>query len=83
VNPIRPTIILAPKSQKRARSRGVIVKGGGKNGQDVARSQTYTDKDQRTEQNKLMALMYEHRPPMPLQGPVAQLTIRSLNRKLW
>lgn len=71
MNPIRFTIILAPQSQKRARSRGFIIKGGGKHGQDLARAQTYTDEDQRTEQNKLMALMYEHRPPVPFQGPVA------------
>ena len=71
MNPIRFTIILAPQSQKRARSRGFIIKGGGKHGQDIARAQTYTDEDQRTEQNKLMALMYEHRPPVPFQGPVA------------
>ena len=71
MTPIRFTIILAPQSQKRARSRGFIIKGGGKHGQDIARAQTYTDEDQRTEQNKLMALMYEHRPPVPFQGPVA------------
>ena len=71
MNPIRFTIILEPKSQKRARSRGFLIKGGGKHGQDIARAQTYTDEDQRTEQNKLMALMYEHRPPVPFQGPIA------------
>jgi len=67
---IRFTIILEPRSQKRARSRGFIIKGGGRYGQDIARAQTYTDKDQRTEQNKLMALMYEHRPSVPFEGAV-------------
>jgi hypothetical protein len=43
---IRFTIILEPKSQKRARSRGFIIKGGGMHGQDIARAQTYTDEDQ-------------------------------------
>lgn len=85
---IRFTIILAPQSQKRARSRGFIIKGGGKHGQDIARAQTYTDKDQRTEQNKLMALMYEHRPTEPLQGPLvlgvrAYLPIPKSKPKKW
>jgi len=71
VNRIEFTISLSPRPQQRARNRGFIVRGGGRNGQDVARSQTYTDTDQRTEQAKLMALMYEHRPPAPFQGPVA------------
>ena len=64
-------IPISPKAQKRTRSRGFIIKGGGKHGQDIARAQTYTDKDQRTEQHKLIALMYEHRPPEPLQGALA------------
>lgn len=65
------TIILPPKAQKRARSGARLIKGAGKNGQDIAvPTRPHTDKDQRTEQNKLMALMYEHRPPMPLEGPV-------------
>ena len=85
---IRFTIILEPKSQKRARSRGFIIKGGGKHGQDIARAQTYTHEDQRTEQNKLMALMYEHRPPVPFQGPVtlgmrAFLPIPKSKSKKW
>ena len=58
------TIQISPKAQKRARSRA--VKSG-----DRTFTMTYTDKDQRTEQNRLMALMYEHRPPEPLQGAIA------------
>jgi len=65
------TIPLPPKAQKRARSRGVIIRGGGKLGQDIARSQSYTDSGQRTEQAKLMTLMYPHRPAAPLEGPLA------------
>ena len=88
MNLIQFTIILAPKSQKRARSRGFIVKGGGVHGQDIVRAQTYTDKDQRTEQNKLMTLMYEHRPPVPFQGPItlsvkAFLPIPKSKSKKW
>jgi Holliday junction resolvase RusA-like endonuclease len=63
-------IPIVPKAQKRARSRGFILKGAGKGGKDLARSQTYTDTDQRTEQAKIMALMYEYRPPAPLDGPI-------------
>lgn len=49
---------------------------------------TYTDKDQRMEQNRLMALMYEYRPPEPLQGPLllgvkAYLPIPKSKPKKW
>jgi Holliday junction resolvase RusA-like endonuclease len=82
------TITIPPKAQKRAKSRGFIIKGGGKKGQDIARAQTYTDEDQRTEQNRLMALMYEFRPPEPLQGPLllgvkAYLPIPKSKPKKW
>ena len=75
------TIPISPKAQKRARSRA--VQSGGQ-----TFSMTYTDKDQRTEQNRLMALMYEHRPPEPLQGPLllgvkAYLPIPKSKPKKW
>jgi len=74
-------IKISPKAQKRSRSRA--VKSG-----DRTFSMTYTDKDQRTEQNRLMALMYEHRPPEPLQGPLllgvkAYLPIPKSKPKKW
>jgi len=58
------TILLPPKAQKRARNRAVT--SGGK-----TFSMTYKDKGQRQEENKLITLIYEHRPPEPLQGPLA------------
>lgn len=53
------TISIEPKAQRRARhaNRGKF-------------SVTYKDKDQRLEEDKLIALMYEHRPSKPLQGPL-------------
>jgi Holliday junction resolvase RusA-like endonuclease len=64
------TITMIPKAQKRARNRGFIIKGGGKNGQDIARSQTYKDDTQDLEEQKFISLLYEHRPPAPLQGAI-------------
>jgi Holliday junction resolvase RusA-like endonuclease len=58
------TIILEPKGQKRARSRAI-----NSNGRSYA--MTYKDKGQRLEEDKLITLMYAHRPPQPLQGPLA------------
>jgi Holliday junction resolvase RusA-like endonuclease len=58
------TILLSPKAQKRARSRAFLI--GGK----AIAGKPYTDNDQRTEQNKLMALMYPHKPPIPFQGAI-------------
>ncbi len=65
------TIILPPKAQKRARGGARLVRGGGKKGQDIAiPTKPHTEKDQRTEQAKLMTLMYDYRPPAPLEGPI-------------
>jgi len=61
---VKFTILLPPTGQKRARSRGFVKPGG------AVCAQTYKDKGQRIEENKLIALMYEHRPPEPLQGPL-------------
>jgi len=58
------TIILEPKPQKRARSRAITS-----NGRSYA--MTYKAPGQRQDENKLMALMYTHRPPVPLLGPLA------------
>lgn len=54
------TILIPPKAQKRARH---AARGGF--------SVTYKDKGQRMEEDRLIALMYEHRPPEPLQGPLS------------
>jgi Holliday junction resolvase RusA-like endonuclease len=85
---VKFTIAIPPKPQKRARSGAFLIRGGGKKGQDIARSQTYTDKEQRTEQNRLMALMYEFRPSEPIQGPVllgvrAYMSIPQSKAKKW
>lgn len=64
------TIMLTPKAQKRARNRGFIIKGGGRNGQDIARSQTYKDDTQDIEEQKFIALLYEHRPMVPMDGAI-------------
>lgn len=53
------TIFLPPKAQKR-------VRHATRNGFTVA----YKDKGQRLEEDKLITLMYTHRPPEPLQGPL-------------
>lgn len=58
------TIILEPIPQKRARSRAINSNGR-------AYAMTYKAPGQRQDENKLMALMYAHRPPVPLSGPLA------------
>jgi Holliday junction resolvase RusA-like endonuclease len=57
------TIPLPPKAQKRARSRAVINAG-------KAFSMIYKDKGQRLEEDKFIALLYQHRPEMPFDGPI-------------
>lgn len=56
---IEIVVPIEPKAQKRAR-HGVV------NGRAIA----YTDSKQRTEASKLHALLYEHRPSTPWDGPV-------------
>jgi len=62
------SILLPPVGQKRARSRA-FKSGHGPDAKYIAT--TYKDKGQRQEENKLLTLMYEHKPPMPLQGPLS------------
>lgn len=58
---IRFTVPIEPVGQKRARHR--IVKSGSR-----VFSTTYTDKDQRTQKEKFLALAYEHRPDVPFDN---------------
>lgn len=62
---MRFTIIIPPKGQKRARA---CVRGGF--------ASTYKDKSQRQEEQNLSALLYEHRPAAPMEGPV-QIRIKA------
>jgi Holliday junction resolvase RusA-like endonuclease len=64
------TITMIPKAQKRTRNRGFLIKGGGRNGQDIARSMTYKDEGQDLEEQKFITLLYEHRPETLIQGAV-------------
>src|SRR5271157_1026789 len=54
---LRFTIPIAPKAQKRDRI-----------GSRAGHGFSYKDKGQRLEEDKLSALMYQHRPPQPLTG---------------
>jgi Holliday junction resolvase RusA-like endonuclease len=58
---------IPPTGQRRARSRAFNA-GGGK-----FIAQTYKAKEQRLEENRLITLLYEHRPPEPMRGPLALL----------
>ena len=58
------TIILEPKGQKRARGRAFLV--GGK----AIAGKPRKDGEQLLEEEKLLTLMYTHRPPEPLPGPL-------------
>lgn len=62
---LRFTIVLPPKGQKRARSRALLINGKAISGKPRK------DSDQLIEEKKMWALMYAHRPPEPLQGPLA------------
>lgn len=57
------TIPIRPRGQMRARAGVMTVSGR-------AVSRTYKHKDQRLEEEKLTALLLEHRPPEPLKGPI-------------
>jgi len=61
---LRFTILLPPSGQKRARNRAVQSEGRNF-------SMTYKDKGQRLEEEKLVNLLFEHRPPVPFSGPLA------------
>jgi len=76
------TIILTPKGQKRARGRAFLV-----GGRAIA-GKPRKDEEQLLEEEKLIALMYAHRPPVPLQGPLllgvkAYLPIPKSKSKKW
>ena len=58
------TIILEPKGQKRARGRAFLV-----GGRAIA-GKPRKEEEQLLEEEKLLTLMYAHRPPQPLQGPL-------------
>jgi Holliday junction resolvase RusA-like endonuclease len=62
---LRFTLTLPPTAQQRARSRAVV-----RNGDDKAIAMSYKSGKQRQQERKLEALLYEHRPPEPLTGPV-------------
>jgi len=73
---IRFTIPLAPRGQKRTDRRAFILKGRGKGGKDIARVHSFKGGDQRLEEDKLLALIFDHRPPEPIEGPIC-LTVRA------
>ena len=54
------TLFISPKAQKRARSRAFRM------GNKVI-AQTYKDSTQRQEEEKLITLLYAHKPSVPLQ----------------
>jgi Holliday junction resolvase RusA-like endonuclease len=71
------TIPITPKAQKRDR---IGSRGG--------HGFSYKDKGQKLEEDKILTLMYEHRPPEPLQGPLslevkAYLPIPKSKPKKW
>jgi Holliday junction resolvase RusA-like endonuclease len=75
------TIIIPPKGQQRVRSR--VFKAGNR----VA-SRTHKAPNQELEEERLSALLYEHRPPVPYQGPImlgvkAYLPIPQGKSKKW
>lgn len=75
------TIFLSPKAQKRPRSRA--FKCG-----DTYIAQTYKDTSQRKEDEKLITLLYAHKPPVPLSGALkvvvkAYLPIPTSKPKKW
>jgi Holliday junction resolvase RusA-like endonuclease len=79
---IRFTITLPPKAQMRSRSRAVTTDDG------KAFAMNYKAGKQRGEERKLEALLYEHRPAQPFDGPVwlgvkAYLPIPQSKSKGW
>lgn len=61
---INITIPIVPKAQMRARHRIVKTKDG------RTFSTTYKAKEQQTEEQKFMAMLYQHRPPLLIEGPI-------------
>jgi len=79
---VKFTIILEPKGQKRARGRAFLVDG------KAIAGKPRKDEEQLLEEEKLLTLMYAHRPPEPLQGPLmlgvkAYLPIPKSKSKKW
>ncbi|MFP3867677.1 MAG: RusA family crossover junction endodeoxyribonuclease [Desulfobacteraceae bacterium] len=75
------TIVIPPKAQKRDRTRAFKL-----GNRFVGRS--YKDPEQRIEENRLVALLLEHRPPEPLEGPLllglrAYLPVPQSKSKKW
>lgn len=58
------TIVLEPKGQMRARGRAFL------NGGKPIAGKPRKDVKQQTEEEKLLALLYEYRPAYPLEGPL-------------
>ncbi len=76
------TIVMAPKGQKRARGRAFLV-----GGRAIA-GKPRKDGDQLQEEEKILALLYEHRPVEPLDGALllgvkAYLPIPASKSKKW
>jgi Holliday junction resolvase RusA-like endonuclease len=78
---VKFTIIIPPTGQMRARSTAFRV------GQKI-RARTHKHKKQEKEEERLLALLMEHRPPKPLKGPLvfvvrAFLPIPQSQSKKW
>ena len=58
------TVILPPRGQARSRHRTVTTKAG------RTFSTAYKATEQKKDEDKLLALLFEHRPPRPLKGPL-------------
>jgi Holliday junction resolvase RusA-like endonuclease len=78
---VKITIIIPPKGQMRARNRGFMA--GGR-----ICSRTHKAEKQEQEEERLITLLLEHRPAMPLEGPLmlgvrAFLPIPASRPKKW
>lgn len=78
---MRITVIIPPKGQMRARNRGFMV--GGR-----LCSRTHKAEKQEQEEERLITLLLEHRPAMPMEGPLmlgvkAFLPIPTSKSKKW
>jgi Holliday junction resolvase RusA-like endonuclease len=75
------TLFISPKAQKRVRARAFKVGS-------TYIAQTYKDTNQRHEEEKLITLLYAHKPRVPLSGPLrlaikAYLPIPQSKSKKW
>jgi len=62
---IHAVINISPVAQKRARSRAIKTKTG----KYIAT--TYKDSEQRRQEHNLRTVLYEYRPPIPLDCPIS------------